>query len=143
MNGGLKQPGRAYYESLYASPFGNELLLDLVDRAVDAEKLGTHETPDLLCVSFSCTDPIGHAWGPDSQEVLDGMLRADLIVKGLLDLLDAKVGKGRYELVLSADHGVCPLPEASVRKRARRRPHTGDGAADRRGGLFAKDVRQQ
>ena len=116
MNGGLKQPGRAYYESLYASPFGNELLLDLVERAVVAEKLGTHETPDLLCVSFSCTDPIGHAWGPDSQEVLDGMLRADLIVKGMLDMLDAKVGKGRYELVLSADHGVCPLPEASLKK---------------------------
>jgi hypothetical protein len=118
MDGGLKQPGKAYYELLYASPFGNELLLDLVDRAVDAEKLGAHEAPDLLCVSFSCTDPIGHAWGPDSQEVLDGVLRADLIVKGLLDLLDAKVGKGRYVLVLSADHGVCPLPEAS-RKQGR------------------------
>jgi hypothetical protein len=118
MDGGLKQPGKAYYESLYASPFGNELLLDLVERAVDAEKLGAHEAPDLLCVSFSCTDPVGHAWGPDSQEVLDGVLRADLIVKGLLDLLDAKVGKGRYVLVLSADHGVCPLPEAS-RKQGR------------------------
>jgi hypothetical protein len=118
MDGGLKQPGKTYYELLYASPFGNELLLDLVDRAVDAEKLGAHETPDLLCVSFSCTDPVGHAWGPDSQEVLDGVLRADLIVKGLLDLLDAKVGKGRYVLVLSADHGVCPLPEAS-RKQGR------------------------
>jgi hypothetical protein len=118
MDGGLKELGKAYYESLYASPFGNELLLGLVDRAVDAEKLGAHEAPDLLCVSFSCTDPVGHAWGPDSQEVLDGVLRADLIVKGLLDLLDAKVGKGRYVLVLSADHGVCPLPEAS-RKQGR------------------------
>ena len=116
MDGGLKQPGKAYYEVLYASPFANELLLDLVDRAVDAEKMGAHEAPDLLCVSFSGTDPVGHAWGPDSQEVLDGVLRADLIVKGLLDLLDAKVGKGRYVLVLSADHGVCPLPEASRRQ---------------------------
>jgi hypothetical protein len=116
MDGGLKQPGKSYYEVLYASPFGNELLLDLVERAVDAEKLGAHETPDLLCVSFSCNDPVGHAWGPDSQEVLDGVLRADLIVKRLLEQLDAKVGKGRYVLVLSADHGVCPLPEVSLKQ---------------------------
>ena len=116
MDGGLKEPGKAYYESLYCSPFGNELLLDFVKRAVDVEKLGTHDTPDLLCLSFSCTDPVGHVWGPDSQEVLDVTLRADRIVKGLLDHLDAKVGKGRYVLVLSADHGVCPLPEASVKQ---------------------------
>ncbi|HVS36383.1 MAG TPA: alkaline phosphatase family protein [Gemmataceae bacterium] len=113
MTGGLTAPGKAYYEALYASPFGNELLLDLVKRAVGAEKLGTDDTPDLLCVSFSCNDPIGHAWGPDSQEVLDVTLRSDPIVKGLLEELDAQVGKGRYLLVLTADHGVCPLPEAS------------------------------
>ena len=116
MDGGLKQPGKAYYDALYASPFGNEVLLDLVKRAVDAEKLGAHDTPDLLCVSFSSTDPVGHAWGPDSQEVMDGILRADLIVKGLLDDLDAKVGKGRYVVVLSADHGICPLPEVSMKR---------------------------
>ena len=83
---------------------------------MDAEKLGTRDTPDLLCISFSCTDPVGHAWGPDSQEVLDGVLRADLVVKALLDDLDAKVGKGRYVVVLSADHGICPLPEVSVKQ---------------------------
>ncbi len=116
MDGGLKAPGKEYYESLYCSPFGNELLLDLVKRAVEVEKLGTHDTPDLLCVSFSCNDPVGHAWGPDSQEVLDVTLRSDLIVKGLLDELDARVGKGRYLLVLTADHGVCPLPEASLKQ---------------------------
>ena len=116
MDGGLKQPGKDYYEALYGSPFGNDLLLDFVKRAVDAEKLGTHDAPDLLCVSFSCTDPVGHAWGPDSQEVLDGVLRADLVVKGLLEDLDVKIGKGRYLVVLSADHGVCPLPEVSVKQ---------------------------
>ena len=116
MDGGLKAPGKEFYQTLYASPFGNDLLLEFVKRAVDAEKLGTHDGPDLLCVSFSCTDPVGHAWGPDSQEVLDVTLRADLVVKGLLDELDAKVGKGRYVMVLSADHGVCPLPEVSLKQ---------------------------
>src|SRR5262249_51108346 len=79
----------------------------------DAEQLGRHDEPDLLCLSFSCNDPIGHVWGPDSQEVLDVTLRTDLIVKNLLAMLDAKVGRGRYVLALTADHGVCPLPEAA------------------------------
>src|SRR5262249_14206160 len=101
------------YEALYNSPFGNEMLLALVQRAIEAEQLGQHEAPDLLSVSFSCNDPIGHCWGPDSQEVLDVTLRSDRIVKELLNTLDAKVGKGRYTLVLTADHGVCPLPEVA------------------------------
>jgi predicted AlkP superfamily pyrophosphatase or phosphodiesterase len=68
------------------------------------------------CVSFSSNDAIGHCWGPDSQEVLDVTLRSDLIMKELLDYLDAKVGKGRYVLALTADHGVCPMPEVTVRQ---------------------------
>jgi Type I phosphodiesterase / nucleotide pyrophosphatase len=113
MTGGLKKPGKNYYEALYNSPFGNNLLLELVKRAVDAEKLGADDVPDLLSVSFSSTDPVGHNWGPDSQEVLDSTLRADRVVQDLLAYLDARVGKGRYVLVLTADHGICPLPELS------------------------------
>ena len=113
LTGALEKPGPAYYLALYTSPFGNDLLLDLVKRAVDAEQLGRHIDPDLLCVSFSCNDPIGHVWGPDSQEVLDVTLRSDLVVRELLAYLDAHVGKGRYLLALTADHGVCPLPEVS------------------------------
>jgi hypothetical protein len=114
MTGGEEKIGPKYYEALYNSPFGNEVLLGLVKRAIDAEKLGTREVPDVLLVSFSCNDPIGHMWGPDSQEVLDVTLRSDRIVRELLDKLDASVGKGKYVLVMSADHGVCPLPEWSV-----------------------------
>jgi hypothetical protein len=109
-----RQPGREYYSALYNSPFSNELLLELAKRAVVAEELGTRDVPDLLTISFSSNDSIGHCWGPDSQEVLDVTLRADAIVRDLLTFLDGKVGKGRYFLVLSADHGVCPLPEVST-----------------------------
>jgi predicted AlkP superfamily pyrophosphatase or phosphodiesterase len=115
MSGGLKRPGKLSFEALYNSPFGNEMLLDLVKQAIDAEELGKRDTPDLLSVSFSSNDPIGHCWGPDSQEVLDVTLRSDLIVKELLAVLDDKVGQGCYTLVLTADHGVCPLPEV-IRK---------------------------
>ena len=95
------------------SPFGNEVLLDFAKTAIEKEALGTGDEPDLLCVSFSSNDIVGHSYGPDSQEVLDITLRSDLIVRDLLDFLDARVGKGEYFVVLSADHGICPLPEAA------------------------------
>jgi hypothetical protein len=113
MTGGGWRVGKEYYNALYTSPFGNEMLLDLVKRAIDAEQLGLRDSPDLLVVSFSCNDPIGHVWGPDSQEVLDVTLRSDRVVKQLLDFLDARVGRGRYVVALTADHGICPLPEVA------------------------------
>jgi hypothetical protein len=116
LSGGVDKPGRDYYEAVTFSPMGNELVLELAKRAIDAERLGQRDSTDLLCLSFSSNDMIGHIWGPDSHEVLDVTLRSDLIVKGLLDHLDAKVGKGRYVLALSADHGICPNPEVSSKK---------------------------
>jgi hypothetical protein len=103
----------AYYGALYTSPFGNDLLLGLAERAVEAQRLGKHDRPDLLCLSFSSNDAVGHAWGPDSQEVLDTTLRTDRLVGRLLAFLDARVGKGRYVVALTADHGICPLPEVA------------------------------
>src|SRR5262249_19743014 len=87
-------------------------LLEAVKRAVVAEKLGEDEHPDLLSVSFSSNDLVGHCWGPDSQEGMDVTLRSDLIIRDLLKFLDDKVGAGNYVLALSAGHGICPLPEA-------------------------------
>src|SRR5262249_49384067 len=115
MSVGLTKPGKNYYEALANSPFGNELLLELVKRALAAEQLGKRDVPDLLVVSFSSNDLVGHTWGPDSQEVLDTTLRSDLIVRDLLAALDEHVGQGRYLLALTADHGVCPLPEHSAK----------------------------
>lgn len=102
--------GKDYYNAVTNSPMGNDLLLDLGKRAIDELQLGRKDHPDLLCLSFSSNDLVGHCWGPDSQEVLDMTLRSDRQVKSLLDYLDLKVGKGNYVVVLSADHGVCPLP---------------------------------
>jgi hypothetical protein len=104
---------RDYFGAVETSPFGDELLLELAKKAIDAEGLGRGETRDLLCLSFSSMDPIGHSWGPDSQEILDEVLRADRLVANLLAHLDARVGAGRYVLVMTADHGVCPLPEVN------------------------------
>lgn len=102
-----------YYTAVNTSPAGNEVLFELARRALKAERLGRGKGPDLLSLSFSSNDLVGHAWGPDSQEVLDITLRTDVMIKELLELLDAQVGEGRYVVVLTADHGVCPLPEAA------------------------------
>src|SRR5437660_12851316 len=100
--GGKTELGENFYQALTTSPYGNELLLELALRAVDAEHLGSGNAQDFLSVSFSSNDLIGHCWGPDSQEVLDVTLRSDQIVQCLLDHLDAKVGKGRYVRALTA-----------------------------------------
>jgi hypothetical protein len=105
--------GAEYYGALDASPMGNQMLLEIARIAIDEEQLGKHDVPDLLVVSFSSNDLIGHLWGPDSQEVLDVTLRSDLLIRDFLKFLDERVGKGNYVVGMTADHGVCPLPEAS------------------------------
>ncbi len=114
--GGKDKVGKEYYEALATSPYGNELLLAFAKACIEAEDLGHHDAPDQLTVSFSSNDLIGHAYGPDSQEVLDVTLRSDALVADFLAYLDAKVGKGNYSFVVTADHGVCPNPEVSAAK---------------------------
>lgn len=100
-----------YFEALYNSPFGNEVLFELMKKAVVAEKLGQTDSKDFLSISFSSNDPVGHTWGPDSQEVFDTTLRTDDLLNRLIAFLDEKVGRKNYTIVISADHGICPIPE--------------------------------
>jgi hypothetical protein len=116
------RPGPRYYGAVEASPFGNELLLELAKKALTGEKLGRGKAADLLCVSFSSNDLVGHQWGPDSWEVLDITLRSDRLIAEFLRFLDETVGKDRYVMVVTADHGVCPIPEQKRVPGAERRP---------------------
>jgi len=113
------KPDKTYYSALYNSPFSNELLADFALEAVRREKLGQRDAPDLLCVSFSANDVVGHMWGPDSHEVLDITLRTDALLSRFFKELDSLVGPDNYGVVLSADHGVCPLPEVARSKGAK------------------------
>jgi hypothetical protein len=71
---------------------------------------------DFLGLGFSQIDAVGHAYGPDSHELMDSMLRLDRVLAELLDCLDREVGLGRCLIVVSADHGVAPLPEQAGRR---------------------------
>lgn len=97
---------------LLAYPWMDSLTLDLALLAMRERRLGS-PGPDVLAVSLSTLDKIGHDYGPDSREVHDHLLRLDLWLGAFLDSLDARVGRGRYVLSLSADHGITPRPEDS------------------------------
>jgi predicted AlkP superfamily pyrophosphatase or phosphodiesterase len=98
------------YDILRASPMGNTMTVAIAKAALINEKLGQRNATDMLAISFSSPDGIGHTFGPNSREQEDGFLRLDKDLGDLLNFLDAKVGKGQYLLFLSADHGVAHVP---------------------------------
>lgn len=101
-------PGEALNASLAASPWGNELIESFAEAAVHQEKLGQRGVTDLLSVSFSSNDYVGHAVGPDDPKVKDMAIRTDGLLKKFFALLDQEVGMQNVLLVLTADHGVGP-----------------------------------
>ena len=91
----------------------DSLTLAFALTGLDALKLGKGSATDLLAVSLSTTDAIGHAYGPDSREIHDQVLRLDRYLAWFLDRLFARIGRDRVLLALTADHGVTPYPEFS------------------------------
>jgi predicted AlkP superfamily pyrophosphatase or phosphodiesterase len=106
------EDGNALYSAVYSSPFGSELLLEFATEALQREQLGQRGgVTDLLSVSFSSNDAVGHTFGPDSPHVRDMAIRTDRILGTLLARIDRLVGLRHTVIALTADHGVSPLPE--------------------------------
>jgi len=99
-----------YYYQLAASPFFNQYVLLSAEAIVTNEQMGKDATPDLLCISLSSNDYVGHNFGPFSKEVEDMFYRTDLQLGRFADVLDAKVGKGEWVMAISSDHGVGANP---------------------------------
>jgi predicted AlkP superfamily pyrophosphatase or phosphodiesterase len=98
------------YETFRYLPQGNTLTFEMAKAAVEGEQLGKSGFADFLALSFSSTDYIGHAFGPNSVEAEDAYLRFDRELADFLKYLDGKVGKGNYLLFLTADHGAAHNP---------------------------------
>lgn len=113
ITGGKLEPGPAYYLQLFAAPAGNTVVRLAAEAAARGMELGADAATDLLCVSFSSTDVVGHVFGPDSVEARDALLRLDRDLALFFQFLDSAVGEGRWALFLTADHGVGPTPEAA------------------------------
>jgi hypothetical protein len=100
-------------EAVYAMPLGNQVVLDMARAAIAGEGLGADRVPDVLVVSLSAHDYVGHGWGHESWESWDMELRLDAQLDAFLADLDKSVGKGRYAMIVTSDHGGSPLPERS------------------------------
>ncbi|MEL6431062.1 MAG: alkaline phosphatase family protein [Planctomycetota bacterium] len=99
---------------LYGTPATDGYVLEVARRAVDVLELGADDATDVLCLSFSATDIVGHANGPYSREVTDVLFRLDRGLGALFALLDERVGRDGWIASLTSDHGVLPLPEHVV-----------------------------
>ena len=106
------------------TPFAGEALVDAVLSGAQKAGIGQDGTPDLLALSFSQTDYIGHAFTTESWEALDGMVRLDRAIGRLMGALDARYGEGRITYLLSSDHGSSKaegahrIPSGAVEKAA-------------------------
>jgi predicted AlkP superfamily pyrophosphatase or phosphodiesterase len=98
------------YDILKGTAYGNSLTADFAVEAIKSEALGTDDYTDILTVSFSSPDYVGHNFGVNSKEVQDTYLRLDLDLERLFKSLDELVGKGEYTVFLTADHAAVNVP---------------------------------
>ncbi len=100
----------AGFDILKGSPYGNSIVADFAIEAVKAEQLGKDNSTDVLTVSFSSTDYIGHNFGVNSKEIEDTYIRLDKDLERFFKALDNEVGIGEYTVFLTADHGAVEVP---------------------------------
>jgi predicted AlkP superfamily pyrophosphatase or phosphodiesterase len=98
------------YAAFKSNPAAMTYTFNMAQQAISNEKLGADEFTDLLAVSISTTDYVGHAFGPNSIELEDTYLRLDRDIAHFLNFLDRTVGRGNYLLFLTADHAVAHVP---------------------------------
>ena len=92
-------------DNIRSTPFGNTLTLKFAEAAIDGYHMGRNADTDFLAINIASTDYAGHKFGPNSIEVEDVYLRLDRDLAAFFKILDAKVGKGKYLVFLTADHG--------------------------------------
>ncbi len=95
---------------LKSSPYGNSITTDFAIAALKGENLGKDDDTDILAISYSSTDYIGHNFGVNSKEVQDTYIRLDKDIERLLNTLDQELGKGQYTVFLTSDHGAVNVP---------------------------------
>ncbi|MGJ8734939.1 MAG: alkaline phosphatase PafA, partial [Cellulophaga sp.] len=98
------------YNILKATAYGNSLTTDFALAALEGEALGKDAITDVLTISYSSTDYVGHNFGVNSKEVEDTYIRLDKDLERLFAILDTEVGKGAYTVFLTADHGAVDVP---------------------------------
>ncbi|MFH0991129.1 MAG: alkaline phosphatase family protein [bacterium] len=98
-------------EQIVTSPFADLFVLNFIREVMKSEQLGIRGVADLLCISFSGGDYVGHAYSPDSHEMLDYLLRLDRELGKFIHDVENSFGKENILIALSADHAVQHMPE--------------------------------
>ncbi|TVQ03047.1 MAG: alkaline phosphatase family protein [Balneolaceae bacterium] len=93
------------------TPFSDKHLMRLAIAAIEGENLGGESLPDILAISFSAIDAIGHRYGPASKEIQDAFIRLDSYLGTLLDYLEENIGKENFLVFVTSDHGGLHVPE--------------------------------
>ncbi len=106
----LKQFVGKNYGLLPVTPYGTSFTFEMAKAAINGEQLGADSITDILTISLSTPDYVGHSFGPNSVEAEDDFLRLDKDLGDFLKFLDKQIGKGDYLVFLSADHGVAHVP---------------------------------
>ena len=101
------------YGKISSTPYGNSIVAEMAEKALVSEQLGKDDITDLLAISFSSPDYIGHSFGPNSWETFDGYIKLDAVIAQLFASLDQQVGKNNYTVFLTADHAVANIPDYS------------------------------
>lgn len=99
----------SYYELVGSTPFGNDYEFDFARELIQQEKLGYGAVTDLLVISLSANDILGHMAGPDAPEMRAMALALDRQIGDFVTFLNQQYGQGQFWLALTADHGVAPL----------------------------------
>ncbi len=107
----------SFYNLVGPTPWGNEYTVELAKQIIDNEKLGTGAVTDLISVSFSSPDMLGHKVGPDSPEHKAMLVALDRNLANFFQYLDTKVGKGNWAVAFSADHGIAPMSDVAKKLR--------------------------
>jgi predicted AlkP superfamily pyrophosphatase or phosphodiesterase len=111
LTGKLKGPGPAFYEAMVHTPAATDATFDLARAALDGEQLGKRGVTDVLSISISTTDLVGHFYGDNSHEYQDVVYRLDRSLAAFLADIDKRFKAGDVVIVLTADHGAVPVPE--------------------------------
>jgi Type I phosphodiesterase / nucleotide pyrophosphatase len=99
-----------FYRTIGSTPFANDYQFDFARALIANEKLGQGPATDLLVISLSANDILGHKAGPDSPQIEGMALALDQQLSGFFGFLGKQIGLGNVWLALSADHGISPLP---------------------------------
>jgi predicted AlkP superfamily pyrophosphatase or phosphodiesterase len=104
-----QQTGKDWYDIIGATPFANDYQLEFARELITNENLGTGPNTDLLAISLSANDILGHQVGPDAPEMQAMALALDRELADFISFLGRQIGLANVWIVLSADHGMAPL----------------------------------